>query len=112
MAVFGVPDSNANDEITQYLMGRYISTNEALWRIFSFPIHERYPAVIHLSVHLENGQRVYFTDQNIQQRAVQPSDTTLTAFFKLCESDPFARTLLYSDVPQYYTWLAKKWQRA
>ncbi|XP_050339716.1 uncharacterized protein LOC126766058 [Bactrocera neohumeralis] len=113
MAVFGVTDPNANDEITQYQMGRYISTNEALWRIFSFPIHERFPAVVHLAVHLENGQRVYFTNENVLQRAEQPPATTLTAFIKLCRSDEFARTLLYSDVPHYYTWVAtsKKWQR-
>ncbi|GBM15173.1 hypothetical protein AVEN_274894-1 [Araneus ventricosus] len=30
------------------------------YRFNDFPIHERHPTVIHLSVHLENGQRVYF----------------------------------------------------
>ncbi|VDN02973.1 unnamed protein product, partial [Onchocerca ochengi] len=29
--------------------------------------------------------------------------TTLTAFFTLCQNDPFAKTLLYSEVPSYYT---------
>lgn len=111
MAVFGVARDNSNDEIEQYQMGRYISTNEALWRIYSYPIHERYPAVVHLAVHLENGQRVYFNEANAQQRAAQPTATTLTAFFQLCESDEFARTLLYSDVTHYFTWTAKKWQR-
>lgn len=111
MAVFGVAEYNRNDEIAQYLMGRYISTNEVLWRIYSFPIHGRYPAVIHLAVHLENGQRVYFTEANVQQRAAQPLATTQTAFFELCESDEFARTLLYSDVTHYYTWTAKEWIR-
>ncbi|GFW48878.1 uncharacterized protein TNCV_3900761 [Trichonephila clavipes] len=38
-------------------MGRYISSNEAIWHILSFPIHERDPAVEHLAIHLENGQR-------------------------------------------------------
>ncbi|XP_055307038.1 uncharacterized protein LOC129571291, partial [Sitodiplosis mosellana] len=111
MAVFGVANDIRNDEIAQYQMGRYISTNEAFWRIFSFPMHERYPAVVHLAVHLENGQRVYFTDANVVQRAAQPLSTTLTAFFQLCESDDFAKTLLYSDVTHYYTWISKKWQR-
>lgn len=83
MAVFGVAGDNRNDEIAQYKMGRYISTNEALWKIYSFPIHERQPAVVHLAVHLENGQRVYFTDANVQQRAAQPPATTLTAFFSI-----------------------------
>ncbi|GFQ95859.1 ATP-dependent DNA helicase [Trichonephila clavata] len=55
MAVFDVTssDRNAHNEIYRYEMGRYISSNEAVWRILNFPIHERYPTVIHLSVHLE-----------------------------------------------------------
>ena len=111
MAVFGVQpersDGNAVihiDEIAQYQAGRYISSNEAVWRILSFPIHERSPAVVHLAVHLENGQRVYFTAANVQQIALNPPATTLTAFFTLCQNDPFAKTLLYSEVPTYYTW--------
>ncbi|GBP15269.1 hypothetical protein EVAR_92263_1 [Eumeta japonica] len=66
MAVFGVAGDNRNDEITQYQMGRYISSNEAVWRIMSFPMHERHPVVVHLAVHLENGQRgLYFLDAPI-----------------------------------------------
>lgn len=103
MAVFGITGENT-DEISQYQMGRYISSNEAVWRILSFPIHNRYPTVVHLSVHLENGQRVYFTVENAQHRALNPPNTTLTAFFQLCQTDPFAKTLLYPDVPTFYTW--------
>uniref|UniRef100_A0A8D9E7B6 OTU domain-containing protein n=1 Tax=Cacopsylla melanoneura TaxID=428564 RepID=A0A8D9E7B6_9HEMI len=91
MAMIGISAGNSNDEIIQYQMGRYVSSNEAMWRIFSFPIHERYPAVIHLAVHLENGQRVYFTVQNAIQRVDQPPSTTLTSFFDLCETDEFAK---------------------
>jgi hypothetical protein len=110
MAVFVVQpqlgEMNAvvgTDEISQYLAGRYISSNEAVWRILSFPIHERSPAVVHLAGHLENG-RVYFTDRNVNEVARNPPATTLTAFFALCQRDAFAKTLLYSDVPTYYTW--------
>ena len=49
-------------------MGRYISSNEVIWRIFMFPIHERKPAVIQQTVHLEIGQRVYFTEQTALQQ--------------------------------------------
>lgn len=104
MAVFGITDENRYDEILRYQMGRYISSNEAVWRILGFPIHDRNPAVFHLSVHLENGQRVYFTSQTAQKVVNQPLNTTLTAFFKLCQNDPFAKTLFYPDVPSYYTW--------
>ncbi|XP_063909244.1 uncharacterized protein LOC135126934 [Zophobas morio] len=78
MAIFGIANPNAPvNEIEQFQMGRYISSNEAVWRILGFDIHERFPAVMHLSVHLENGQRVYFTEGNAPQR---------------------------HEVPQYYTW--------
>ncbi|UYV74100.1 hypothetical protein LAZ67_11002115 [Cordylochernes scorpioides] len=104
MAVFGLQNPNAPvNEIDQFQMGRYISSNKAVWRIFGFDIHERSPAVVHLSVHLENGQRVYFTEESAAQRAENPPNTTLTAFFQLCASDTFAATLLYHEVPTYYT---------
>ncbi|GBN88403.1 hypothetical protein AVEN_123627-1 [Araneus ventricosus] len=87
--------------------------NEAVWRILDFPIHERHPTVIHLSVHLENGQRVYFTTENAAQRAQAPQETTLASFFRLCTQDEFARTLLYNQVPKFYTSNNgnKTWQR-
>ncbi|GFT90934.1 helitron_like_N domain-containing protein [Trichonephila clavipes] len=87
MAVFRVentnvnaPPVNKNDEITLYQIGRYISSNEAAWRIFGFPIHERDPAVVQLAIHLENGQRVFFTNETAIDRAINPPKTTLTAF--------------------------------
>ncbi|XP_026482743.1 uncharacterized protein LOC113390969, partial [Ctenocephalides felis] len=104
MTVFGIASENANDEISSFQIGRYVSSNEALWRLLSFQIHERYPTVMHLAVHLENGQRVYFTEANAAQRAERPPSTTLTSFFAMCEADPFAATLMYVDMPKYYTW--------
>ena len=79
-----------------------------MWRILSFPIHERSPAVVHLAVHLQNGQPVYFSESNVQQKALNPPSTTLTAFFMLRQNDSFAKKLLYSEVPTYYTWNANK----
>lgn len=103
MAVVQRQSSNRN-EITEYQTGRYISSNEAFWKIFGFPIHDRYPAVVQLSVHLENGQRVYFRPEDAARIAENPPNTTLTAFFLLCRSDSFAKNLLYSEVPTYYVW--------
>ena len=63
MAVFQIHHTDVNaprlndDKIMRYQIGRYISSNEAVWRIFGFPIHEWDAAVIDLAVHLENGQR-------------------------------------------------------
>ncbi|GBO42987.1 hypothetical protein AVEN_213478-1 [Araneus ventricosus] len=107
MAVVQINDATTgvNDEIARYQIGSsYINSNEAVWRILRFPIHDRYPTVVNLSVHLENGQLVYFTSNDAHERAAQPPDTTLTAYFKLSQEDTFEKTLLYADIPKYYTW--------
>ncbi|UYV67586.1 hypothetical protein LAZ67_5001306 [Cordylochernes scorpioides] len=71
----------------------------------------RHPMVQHLSVHLENGQRVYFTSANAALQAHRPPKTTLTEYFALCQRDNLAKTLLYVEVPVYYIWSASKsWQ--
>lgn len=110
MAVFGITDDNSKDAITQFHLGRYVSTNEAIWRILGFNIHERYPPVTHLAVHLENGQRVYFTKETAHKNAINPPITTLTSFFQLCQTDEFAKTLFYPDVPKYFTFNQTKKQ--
>ncbi|GFT05677.1 ATP-dependent DNA helicase [Trichonephila clavipes] len=107
-ATFSVEDQ---DEVTRYESGRYISSSEAVWRILCFPIHERFPPVMHLSVHLENGQRVYFTEDNVIHKIINPQKTTLMAFFELCQVDNFAKTLLYCEVPAYYVWKNSKFYR-
>lgn len=63
---FGI--QNEFDEVTRSESGLYISISEAAWRIFGFLIHERYPPVMHLSVHLENGQRVYLNPNNAKDK--------------------------------------------
>lgn len=42
-AVFSLTEPH--DEVTWYETGRYLSSSEAAWRIFCFPIHERFPPV-------------------------------------------------------------------
>jgi hypothetical protein len=105
------PPLNNNDEITLYQIGRHVSFNETFWHIFGFSLHERDPAVLHLAVHLENGRRVYFMNETAIYRAINPPKTTLIEFFELCNRvDAFALTLLYSEVPYYFTWTpTKKW---
>ena len=65
-----------------------------------------------LGVHLENGQRVYFTEgTTLDWASGDPPKTTLTEFFALCQVDGFAKTLLYVDVHKYHTWKNKSWSR-
>ena len=110
-AMFALQTSQV-EEISDYQNARYVSSNEAAWRILEFPMHKRGPPVQQLAVHLENGQRVYFTEDNTLDRTSgNPPKTTLTEFFAPCRVDSFAKTLLYVDVPKYYTWNYKSWCR-
>ena len=97
-ATFSLQSGN---EVEQFQSGRYICSSEAVWRIFSFDIHERAPTITHLAIHLENGQRVFFTENNVNDIVNNPRDTTLTAFFKLCADDEFSKTLTYDKVPGF-----------
>ena len=108
---FFLGNQDINDEIIQFQLGRYISSSKAFWRIFSFPIHERHPTIQQLSVHLENGQRIYFTEDNAGQHAYAQNGTTLTKFFEPCQVDFYAQKLLYCEVTSFYTWDKKTWSR-
>ncbi len=113
-AVFQLQNrNNMRDEIGRYLTGRYVSASEAAWRLLEFSIHERYPPVEQLPIHLENGQRVYFNENNVRDRAGAAPETMLTSFFSLCQEDDFAKQLLYHEVPMHYTWncQTKQWRR-
>ena len=123
MASFALQRPNPRDEIDVFRAARYIGPSEACWRLFDFPIHERYPPVQTLHVHTSDDRQIVFTPENARQRAEDPPDTTLTAFFKLCATyysndnaqftdidRQFVANLLYSEVPQYFTWNSGKHQ--
>lgn len=96
MDVFCITDPDANDEVTQYQTGRYFSTDGG--RIFSFSKHERHPTIVHLAVHLDNE---YISRQKTQCRVLNDHHGTkmlTTSSFATCESDPFAITLLCSEI--------------
>ena len=82
-------------------------------RLLEFPVHEHYPTVEALEVHLENFQRTYFNpDEPLNPETFEPRVTTLIKFFELCSNDDFAKELRYIEVPQYYTWQRKNgWKR-
>ncbi|KAL1454392.1 hypothetical protein WDU94_010658 [Cyamophila willieti] len=96
----------ATPEIESYQTARYLGPSEGIWRLNGLPIHERYPTVEKLGVHLEDGQIVFFRGEtSLQAVAEQAAKTTLTEYFELCKTDPLAKTLLYSEIPKYFRWL-------
>lgn len=102
------------NECQNYIDTRYVAASEALWRLFAFKMHDQSHKVIRLPIHLPNMQYTTFHDRESLddiQEAYQK--TQLTQFFNICQTDQFASTLLYVDIPKYYVWKAqtKEWIR-
>ncbi|GFR67559.1 hypothetical protein ElyMa_000255300 [Elysia marginata] len=77
-ATFKVTEQATRDEVSEFINARYIGSTEAAWRIFCMPMHERFPPVMQLAVHLENGQRVYFTEENAHEKSVSDAPDSKT----------------------------------
>ena len=110
-----VENNNNNkryDEINNYLNVRYVSSNEAIWRLFEFKMYYMSHTVYRLAIHLPFNQPVYFKpgDEENAIRRASESDTTLTAWFKLNSSDNNASKYYYKEIPNYYTFTKKEWK--
>ena len=107
-------DNNEVDEIKQYLGARYIGPSEAIWRILSFDLHEEYPPVLALQVHLPNHQFIAFNADtssfDLLQRAAS-TKTTLMAFFDYNSQHTDGHEYTYQEFPQHYVYnkLAGSW---
>ncbi|CAF1646682.1 unnamed protein product, partial [Rotaria magnacalcarata] len=99
------------DEIKQYLNCRYISSQEAAWHLQDFPIHGQSHNVVMLSVHLKDGQSIFFEENQAENalRRESVACTTLTAYFDLNVSDSTAHQYLYQDIPNHYIFKNKQW---
>ena len=96
------------DEIAAHLSGRLLSASEAVHRLLSLPLHKEWPPVVRLDVHLPQQQNVIFDPTADEQTLIAQLHSTvssLMAWFQLNTGDMFARTLLYTEVPEHYTWV-------
>ncbi|XP_058740821.1 uncharacterized protein LOC131613143 [Vicia villosa] len=99
-AIIQGQDKNNVDEIKQYLDCRYISPSEACWRIFSYTIHGRKPAVERLFFHMEGENSVYYKDyEQVGDVLLKPSvtESMFTAWFEANKIYEEARLLTYGD---------------
>ncbi|XP_028121691.1 uncharacterized protein LOC114318914 [Camellia sinensis] len=93
------------NEIQQYLDARYIGPPEAVWRIFSHPLHAEMPTVVRLTLHLPGMHRAPEESlQMIQSRAGQQM-STLTSFFAYCAANEDECPFTYQEFPQHFVWL-------
>jgi hypothetical protein len=75
------------------MTNRVLSVGEAVWRILGLRLHQEYPPVCRLDLHLPRSHRVVFDagdPQNVWQD-IETQTTTLLQWFLLNQSDPAAR---------------------
>ncbi|KAJ5751269.1 hypothetical protein N7533_008297 [Penicillium manginii] len=97
------------DEITEYLEGRYIGPSEAIWRLLGYRVHEEFPPVQALPVHLPGQQPVRFpTGAEVDdiRRRMDNTRSPLMAYF---DYNTVARregrpTYLYQDMLRHCVW--------
>jgi len=98
------------DEIKQYLDCRYVSPCEACWRIFSFPIHGRNPAVERLFFHLFGEQAVYFKDDDVIDDIMGKttvSESMFIGWMKCNKKYAEARELTYAEFVSKFVYVKK-----
>ncbi|RCV38049.1 hypothetical protein SETIT_8G110800v2 [Setaria italica] len=90
------------DEVREYIDCRYLSSHEAVWRMFEFDTHYRTPAVERLAVHLPlMNSLVYPANRPLVDIVDDPrsTQTTLTEWFCANRMFPAARELTYIEFP-------------
>jgi len=101
------------NEISAYLSGRLLSAAEATFRILGLRLHQEYPCVERLDLHLPADNIVVFNpmdDEAVILQQLPAATTKLLQWFVLNESDPAARQWRYVDIPEHYVWQDRHWQ--
>ena len=74
-------EGQPRDEIKEYEDLRYVGSVEACWHIYGFEIHDRFPAVCALRVHLPEEHQIVFDEDAELEALENQRETELTAFF-------------------------------
>ncbi|XP_066391946.1 uncharacterized protein [Miscanthus floridulus] len=98
------------DEVREYIDCRYLSSHEAIWRLFEFDIHYRTLAVERLAMHLPFMNNVVYPANQPLSTIVHDHSymqTTLTEWFSANRKFPCARELTYIEFPTKWVWHKK-----
>ena len=90
------------DKIKRYCDCRYLSACEAVWRIYGFDIHHRWPTVQRLTFHLQDQQLVLFKDDvridDVLERN-ENMNTMFLAWFEANKKFEEGKNLIYAEFP-------------
>jgi hypothetical protein len=109
------PEPQKVDEIKQYIDCRYVAPSESAWRIFSYSIHGRKPAVERMFFHDKGQNSVYYRDyERITNVLLKPSvtESMFTSWMSANQMYPEARLLTYAKFVEKFVYVKKKrlWQ--
>ncbi|KAL7097082.1 hypothetical protein ACP275_10G120600 [Erythranthe tilingii] len=99
--------SQCQDEIKMYYDCRYLSPCEAAWRLLSFDIHYREPAVERLHLHLPDEQIVIFNDDDPIESVLDRPNIQKSKFLAWMEANKKyheAKNLTYAQFPTKFVW--------
>lgn len=99
------------DEIKEYYSCRYISACEACWRILSYDVQYRSPAVIRLPFHLPGQQQVVYESYDDLDDVLNKDSVSATMFLewmKCNKTSEEARKLSYVEFPTKFVWKQKE----
>ena len=121
------------DEINRYFDAFYLSSAEACWKMFSFPMHSRCPSVQICKFHLPNEQIICYKPDADLEKVVNDEDnkiTMLTEWFETNKREkasplsvkalgkdlngnphPKGPDLLFHEFPEYYSWQSQKYNK-
>ncbi|XP_074322869.1 uncharacterized protein LOC141659841 [Apium graveolens] len=103
------------NEVKKFLDGRYVCASEASWRIFGFDIHNRWPSVDRLPIHLPSEKYINFKISAELEKVCKNATskkTKLEAWFIANKELPQSRNFTYADFPSNFTWVpsSERWK--
>ncbi|KAK2449945.1 ATP-dependent DNA helicase RRM3 [Trifolium repens] len=109
------PQPYSVDEIKQYIDCRYVAPSESAWRIFSYSIHGRKPAVERMFFHDKGQNSVYYRHyERITNVLLKPNvtESMFTSWMSANQMYPEARLLTYAKFVEKFVYVKKKrlWQ--
>jgi PIF1-like helicase len=105
----------AVNEIDVFLSGRLLSCAEAVFRILGLRLHQEWPPVQRLDIHLPRQHSVVFNpcdDEDVISSQLLDSTSKLLSWFTLNQQDVSARQWRYVDIPEHFVWdvPARQWR--
>jgi hypothetical protein len=100
-------ETNARNEVKEYLDTRYLCDKDSCWRVLGYDIHRHYPAVERMPVHLPNENYITYNATSNISRILSEGfvqKTMLTEWFYVNSTCESARNLTYNEFPTKWRW--------